>query len=738
MICELNLEGYFTFVNDVISNTLEYSKEELKGMHFVKLVAKDHKKRVDKFYAHQIYTEKTTSHIEFEVAKKNGEYIWVGQRARLVRDDKGNITGLSIVTREITEQKRAESALKKTYENANLLSEIGMQITSTLSINDIIHQLYGNINKLMDASVFGIAVPDKINKNLVFLQAIENGVLLENISFEMADDSRLAILCYKESREIFIADFKSEFSTYLWKAKDYKPVLGENSSSIIYLPLIIQNRTIGVLTVQSFMIDAYDKFQKSLASFVAIALENATLYETMEEKISARTQEVRIQKEELEVNYFNTRLLSEIGQFVSSTLNLEAIFDELYQKVGQLMDAEIFGVRIFNIELNVLECKYTIENGVRLDEIEIEMSDGDNYNVWCVNQRKGLLINDNKKEYSKYVKKIRVTQGEMPHSLLFYPMIVENKMIGVITIQSFKKNAYQHYHLDILKTLASYIGTVVDNAALYNTLEKKVEERTLELKGKNEDITASINYAKRLQKGILPSRNFIQQLLPESFVYFKPKDIVSGDFYWVDRTQSKILFAVVDCTGHGVPGAMMSIIGRNLLDQAVNEKGMTLSSEILNFLQVGLSSAFGQTGDNRADLYDGMDLALCCLDLNTNMLDFAGANNSLHLVQDNELIVLKGDKVGITAEYQISNSYKNIEIEIKSGDMIYLTSDGYADQFGGERYKKFTYARMNQLFEDIHTLSMDEQYNRLKDEINAWKGKRDQIDDICVMGVRIP
>lgn len=265
-----------------------------------------------------------------------------------------------------------------------------------------------------------------------------------------------------------------------------------------------------------------------------------------------------------------------------------------------------------------------------------------------------------------------------------------------------------------------------------------MEERTLELKGKNEDITASINYAKRLQKGILPSRNFIQQLLPESFVYFKPKDIVSGDFYWVDRTQSKILFAVVDCTGHGVPGAMMSIIGRNLLDQAVNEKGMTLPSQILNFLQVGLSSAFGQTGDKRADLYDGMDLALCCLDLNTNMLDFAGANNSLHLVQDNELIVLKGDKVGITAEYQISNSYKNIEIEIKSGDMIYLTSDGYADQFGGERYKKFTYARMNQLFEDIHTLSMDEQYNRLKDEINAWKGKRDQIDDICVMGVRIP
>jgi serine phosphatase RsbU (regulator of sigma subunit) len=330
-----------------------------------------------------------------------------------------------------------------------------------------------------------------------------------------------------------------------------------------------------------------------------------------------------------------------------------------------------------------------------------------------------------------------VPAGEMPNSLIFYPMIVENKMVGIITIQSFKMNAYQAYHLDILKTLASYIGTVIDNAELYNTLESKVKQRTEELVQKNNDITASINYAKRLQKGILPAKSFMQQLLPESFVYFKPKDIVSGDFYWVDRTQSKILFAVVDCTGHGVPGAMMSIIGRNLLDQAVNEKGITVPSQILNFLQVGLSLAFGQTGERKADLFDGMDLALCSIDLKTNILEFAGANNSLYLVQDNELIVLKGDKIGISAEYEISNSYTNTEIEIQKGDVVYLTSDGFPDQFGGDRYKKFTYRRMYDLFSSISEIPMYEQYAAVDKSITEWRGDKDQTDDICLMGIRI-
>lgn len=741
MIYEIDISGNFLFVNDVMTDVLGYSKQELRQMHFLKLIPDEHKSRVLGFYENQIKTKEATSYIEFPVLTKFGKIIWVGQRARFITNSVDWIKGFSVVTRDITDQKEIENELKKTYDNANLLSEIGMQITATHSIPEIITQVYGNINKLMDANVFGIAIPNQEQTALIFPQIIENGESLMNYKFDLTDNTRLGVLCFKGKKEILIDDFEKEIRDYVSEVDYIAPVAGEQTFSIIYIPLVSKGKTIGVITVQSFQRNAYDMYQvslvKSLASFVAIALENATLYETMEEKITQRTHEVFKQKEELEVNYFNTRLLSEIGQLISSTLNLDEIFPELYEKVVQLMDAEIFAVRLYDEVNNAIHFKYTIEKGKRCEPFSISMNETDNYNVWCIQNRKEIFLNDNKKEYRKYVNEIQVLQGEMPNSLIFYPMIVENKMIGVITIQSFKLNAYDDYHLDILKTLASYIGTAIDNATLYDTLEKKVLERTEELEQKNTDITASINYAKRLQKGILPDESFMRQLLPDSFVYFKPKDIVSGDFYWVDRTQSKILFAVVDCTGHGVPGAMMSIIGRNLLDQAVNEKGITTPAQILNFLQVGLSLAFGQTAERKTDLFDGMDLAVCSIDRSTNMLDFAGANNSLYLVQDGELIVLKGDKVGISAEFEISNSYTNLEIEIKKGDVIYLTSDGFPDQFGGPRYKKYTYRKMEELFGRIHKMDISDQYRIIQDEIERWRGDKDQIDDICVMGVRI-
>lgn len=741
MIYETDFTGRFVFVNDVMANVTGYTKEELKQVYFLDLIRDDHRHEVEEFYKNQMQEREETSYIEFPALTRNKEVIWVGQLARMKLNETNNhILGFSVITRDITEKKKAENELKKTYENANLLSQIGMQITSTHSVIDIIEQVYGNINKLMDANVFGIAIPNKVHDKLTFPRIIERGEPLSDMEFDMFDDTRLGVICFKEGREIIIDDFHEQINEYVPNVDEIAPVAGDVAVSIIYLPLILKGKTIGVITVQSFNRYAYDEYQlslvRSLASFVAIAMENATLYEVMEEKILERTKEVILSKEELEVNYFNTRLLSEIGQLVSSTFKLDEILDELYERVTRLMKADVLGILTIDEEENVIRSTYYIEKGEKYPELVVDMDDERSYAAWCVRNNSEVLINDHKEEYSKYIKELNLMQGDMPQSLIFYPLIVENKIIGVITIQSYEKEAYQPYHLDILKTLASYVGTTLDNAMLYDTLETKVKERTEELEQKNNDITASINYAKRLQKGILPAKSFMRQLLPESFVYFGPKDIVSGDFYWVDRTQSKILIAVVDCTGHGVPGAMMSIIGRNLLDQAVNEKGITIPAQILNFLQVGLSVAFGQTGERKADLFDGMDLALCSVDLKTNMLEFAGANNSLYIIQEGELIEVKGNKIGISAEFEVSEPYTNVEMEIQKGDIIYLTSDGFPDQFGGPKYKKFTYRRMQELFLEIHKEDMGTQYDRIKGAIQDWKGDADQTDDICVMGVR--
>jgi hypothetical protein len=256
------------------------------------------------------------------------------------------------------------------------------------------------------------------------------------------------------------------------------------------------------------------------------------------------------------------------------------------------MNADCFGVRIYHPKLNEIEYRYEIENGESFDPISVSMDNDDNYSVWCVKNKKEIFINDNLNEYHKYTKKIVVPSGDMPKSLLFCPMMIGERVVGVITVQSFEKNAYMPLHMDILKTLGTYTAIALENANLVENLEVKVEERTREvvkqkeiIEETNKHITDSIKYAKRIQEAFLPTEENVSTLLKDAFVLYKPKDIVSGDFYWIERKDNKILFAVVDCTGHGVPGAFMSIIGFNGLNQIVNEYNYTKAIRNFNAIK---------------------------------------------------------------------------------------------------------------------------------------------------------
>lgn len=268
---------------------------------------------------------------------------------------------------------------------------------------------------------------------------------------------------------------------------------------------------------------------------------------------------------------------------------------------------------------------------------------------------------------------------------------------------------------------------------VYHVLEQNRDE----IAGKNKEITDSIKYAKRLQEAILPSKDFIQSLFPSSFVMYKPKDIVSGDFYWFERSGNKKLFAAVDCTGHGVPGAFMSIVGYNQLNQAVNENGLSKPNLILNALNKGITSSLKQTEEG-STVKDGMDIALCSLDETTNTLEFSGAYNPLWLVRDGTMTELKGDKkpIGVFVGEEMQ-AFSSQEIHLQKGDSLYIFTDGYADQFGGQRGKKFKYKQLQELILSISMKTMEEQRNILDKTIEEWKGELEQIDDILVMGIRI-
>ncbi len=265
----------------------------------------------------------------------------------------------------------------------------------------------------------------------------------------------------------------------------------------------------------------------------------------------------------------------------------------------------------------------------------------------------------------------------------------------------------------------------------------KLEEKNIIIEEKNKDITDSIHYAKRIQEAMMPAQEQIEQVLPNSFVFYRPKDIVSGDFYWMERFGKQTFVAAVDCTGHGVPGAFMSIVGSNLLNQAVNEHGITQPAAILNSIRKNLIKKLRKSNDD-SSIKDGMDASLIAINEDERILEYAGAYNPLWLIRNGELIEIKADKtpIGINV-YDQEKPFTNHRIELQKGDMIYLFSDGFADQFGGEHGKKYKYKQLQNKLISIHNLSLKGQQSELEAEFNSWKGELEQVDDVLIIGIRL-
>ena len=273
-------------------------------------------------------------------------------------------------------------------------------------------------------------------------------------------------------------------------------------------------------------------------------------------------------------------------------------------------------------------------------------------------------------------------------------------------------------------------------------LETKVAERTSELKSANlnlnmaiEEIKDSINYAERIQSSILPTVNVIKEHLPNGFILFKPRDIVSGDFYWFNQLDGKLFFACVDCTGHGVPGAFMSMIGNSLLNEIILTKKISSPSAILSSLN---RSIFKVLKQNTSESRDGMDMALCMIDPKANTLTYSGANRELLLIRNGELIEYKPTKSAIGGFTDSDTIFKETVIDIHLNDLFYMTTDGYADQFGGEKGKKLMTKNFKDFLLQIHTLPMPSQQEQLDKKITEWMGNAHaQVDDILVIGIKL-
>jgi serine phosphatase RsbU (regulator of sigma subunit)/Tfp pilus assembly protein PilF len=253
---------------------------------------------------------------------------------------------------------------------------------------------------------------------------------------------------------------------------------------------------------------------------------------------------------------------------------------------------------------------------------------------------------------------------------------------------------------------------------------------------KNKDITASINYASRIQKALLPEQKEIRGLADRCFIFYLPKDIVSGDFYWFTKVQGKMIIAVGDCTGHGVPGALMSMLGISFLEEIVNKREVLDSSEILSDLRIEIQRALHQKDENEGTK-DGMDISLCIIDDKKKTLQYSGAYNDLYFIRNNELLEYHADHMPIGIYDLSGEKFTKYDIQTLPGDIIFMFSDGYADQFGGPNCKKYKYSALRAFLLKIHNLPVQTQKKELEKEFYNWKGESSQVDDVVILGLKI-
>jgi serine phosphatase RsbU (regulator of sigma subunit) len=274
----------------------------------------------------------------------------------------------------------------------------------------------------------------------------------------------------------------------------------------------------------------------------------------------------------------------------------------------------------------------------------------------------------------------------------------------------------------------------------YNALaiqNEEIENQRNKIAVQNREITDSIYYAKRIQTAVMPDGAAISTLLSDYFVLFRPKDIVSGDFYWIFKKNAKIYVAAADCTGHGVPGGFLSMLGISTLNEITAIDKEFKANELLNLLKARIKNTLIKEGHSDDETKDGMDIALCIIDRTNYTMEYAGANNPLFMVRNNELLAYPADKMPIGTYLGEKESFTNNEIKLSKNDMIYLFSDGYKDQLGGESVKRLKTSGFRKLLLDVHEMPMKKQKEELEAFFDKWKGEQEQMDDIMIFGIRL-
>jgi serine phosphatase RsbU (regulator of sigma subunit) len=449
------------------------------------------------------------------------------------------------------------------------------------------------------------------------------------------------------------------------------------------------------------------------------------------------------------IYYYNrAREIADTYAMIDSKATILARSAEAYRELNMLSESE--KAALLSYDLSV-ENKLVFEERDAIVELVATYEAMQNYKLAFDFRGKLIDVDD---RINKLEKIQKLKEDEYKLSLSQKETELAQKELDIQAEQL--KSAEAHTQNMILYFVVFLIVLVLTfTIVIYlrtRKLNRTIEISRIILEQKNREVLDSINYAKQIQDAILPPRKYYQDLLKEIFVFYRPKDIVAGDFYWLDKIEDNVFFAVADCTGHGVPGAMVSVICHSALNRSVKEFDLHTPAQILEKTSELVMETFVKSD---REVKDGMDVALCVIDLKTNLLTFAGANNPVWIIKSKDsvyladfpvknqivsdmrtLVELRGNKQPI-GHFEKRGSFTNQQIQLEAGDTIYLSTDGYIDQFGGDKGKKFKSKFFKEKILQIQNNTLGEQNQMIVSVFDTWKGDLEQVDDVCVMGIRV-
>jgi serine phosphatase RsbU (regulator of sigma subunit) len=629
---------------------------------------------------------------------------------------------------------------KSTYNSKNqlnqaLISDSGKHIES--DIYHIAENLYSYIKK----AGFSVRDPDSIKENFKNLSKPEKSFWVDYAS---------GIPVKLKTLDLIIQPFEGFCRTCIITDKEISALARADSESLIYSKYVKKILDPG-------------RFFAELNWLIPVVLKS-TGYEVVRyEEVS----EINILMVRKLARAIHSRYLHEIGNqnlkaddFIffnpGKSGNQYAVeFDHLPGdiKYSNIDNAAHIPTKLLSIGYKIRQVKKGFKPfALHLSEEEIETMARVEHMRWGWEKRLngwtfGKFKDDNKKTHPSLIpyEKLSESEKEKDRELVkLIPAFLQDIHYEVFPVSpnriknlsyAIKPQSSIHKILDETRELNEQLKMLV---TLTPEIEEMVRLRNKKIEEAIREVEGSYNYAQHIQETFLPEDLYIRECFPDSFVLFKPKDIVSGDFYFFSRLEHLIIFAVVDCTGHGIPGALLSTLGYGILDQAISEIKLTNPSHILHHLY-GKIHRYLRNDTDGTGISDDMDIILCILDTRTNILTFSGVKNPLYRITKGELIEYQAqNEADVNFEDEVCQ-FSSTKIQLEISDTLYLSSDGFSDQFGGKSHKKYQTSRLKSFLSSIQDCSMPEQSDRLYEEIEQWREEKneDQTDDILVIGIRL-